>query len=91
MEWAVIDLTDGRIWFYPDRMETCGATAEAEGRWVYPSWIEARVDSRLLYVYACRGKQATSAHGFDTRQVFEWRDGRPVLVRSEPFTPTRIE
>src|SRR5262245_109364 len=91
LEWAVIDLTDGRIWFNPGRLEGCAATAEATGRWQYPSWIEASVKSRLIYVYLCRGNQATSPHGFDTRMVYEWRGRQPVLLRSEPFTPTRIE
>jgi hypothetical protein len=90
MEWAVIDLTDGRVWFFPGRMEMCGASDEATGKWLYPSWIEAHLESRLLYVYACRSNPATAPHGFDTRQVFEWRGGKPVLLRSEPFVPTRI-
>ena len=69
----------------------CFVTGEDTGKWAYPDWIEAHLDSRLIYVYSCQEKQFRAPHGFDTRQVFEWRAGHAVLLRSEPFTPTRVE
>ena len=91
LEWAVIDLTNGRIWFNPSSLEGCRALVEGTGRWQYPRWIEAAAQSRLIYVYMCRGNQATSPHMFDTKLVYEWRAGRPILLRSDPFTPARTE
>jgi hypothetical protein len=90
MEWAVIDLIDGRVWFASERVQSCWAPNEASDV-EYPPRIEVQVDSRLLYLTDCSTAAAGSAliarQSVDRRQVFEWQKGAPVLLRSEPLAP----
>jgi hypothetical protein len=52
IEWAIIDLTDGRVWFAPEEAHSCWAPEQPPGlNW--PNWIEVRKDSRLLYLHEC--------------------------------------
>jgi hypothetical protein len=82
IEWAVIDLTDGRVWFAPEEAASCWAPEPPGLQW--PNWIDVRMNSRLLYLHECAG-DGKQDRTFDQRHVYEWRDGRPVLVRTEPF------
>jgi hypothetical protein len=83
IEWAVVDLADGGIWFAPEPAGSCSAHSRL-GEEAGPDWFELRLDSALFYLHGCEhdpdGKRA-----FDTRYVYVWRRGRPQLLRSEPL------
>jgi hypothetical protein len=86
IEWAVIDLSNGRVWFAAERSELCWAPDEPPDAFKsWPPWIEARSDSRLLYLNECSRIGRAANNSFDIRRVYEWRNGRPVLVRTEPL------
>jgi hypothetical protein len=83
IEWAVIDLIDGKVWFAPEPAGSCWAPGEPRGlKW--PDWIEARNASRLFYLHECI-PPGEGERTFTARHVYEWHDGRPVLLRTEPF------
>jgi hypothetical protein len=52
VEWAIIDLSDGRVWFAPEPLGSCWAPEEP-GALTWPDWVETRTDSRLLYTHEC--------------------------------------
>jgi hypothetical protein len=82
IEWAVIDLIDGRVWFAPEEASSCWAP-EPEGL-EWPEWIEVHVSSRLLYLHECSG-DGKRDRTFDQRHVYVWRSNGPVILRTEPF------
>jgi len=81
IEWAVIDLADGKIWFSPEPAGSCWAPSSPDDA-TEPDWFETHVDSALLYRHGCEhGPESTRV--FDTRYVYVWRQGRPILLRTE--------
>jgi hypothetical protein len=90
LEWAVVDLSNGRVWFASERSELCHAPDEPPDAFKdWPPRIEARIDSRLLYLNECSRTGGVAERALDIRRVYEWRRGAsaPVLLRTEPFVP----
>ena len=81
IEWAVIDLQDGRVWFAPEPANSCWVPTEPSDA-VVPEWHEVHVDSALFYVHGCRSGSAAT-RTFDTRYVYLWKDGAARLIRQE--------
>jgi hypothetical protein len=88
IEWAVIDLRDGRVWFAPDPAASCWPLYATEPE-VVPDWFEVRVDSSLFYLHQCETLGLTSDRTFDTRYVYVWRKGKPQLLRKETLRTQR--
>jgi hypothetical protein len=88
IEWAVIDLQDGAVWFAPDFVASCVAD-EPDDEHAPSDWFETHLESRLFYLYECSTGIGPANHAFDVRRVYEWRDGRPVLLRTEPIRGRR--
>jgi hypothetical protein len=85
IDWAVINLKTGAVWFAKEPAVSCWAPLEPrELQW--PEWIEVRPSSRLLYLHECEYGFAEGRRTFDIRRVYEWQKGRPVLLRTERFT-----
>jgi hypothetical protein len=85
IEWAAIDLESGAVWFAPKPALSCWAPDEpSDLQW--PDWIEVRPSSRLLYLHECEHGFSVGRRVFDIRRVYEWKEGRPVLLRTERFT-----
>ena len=82
-EWAIINLSNGSVWFAPEPLGSCWAPLEPDGL-TWPDWIESRIDSRLLYVHECSPKRRAD-RTFNQRRVYEWRDAKLYLIREEPF------
>jgi hypothetical protein len=80
VEWAILDLETGKVWMAPAPLESCGAPDLPEHDEVM-DWFEMHLDSRLLYVYDCTSNPPVRV--WDRRRVYEWRDGRLRLVRTE--------
>jgi len=80
IEWAVIDLETGKVWFPPEPAYSCWAPEEQEED--VPDWFEMRITSSLLYLHVCdpplRGPRT-----FNRRRVYVWQDSRLRLLRSE--------
>jgi hypothetical protein len=85
IDWAVIDLADGTVWFAPQPALSCWAPEEPQDL-DWPDWIEVQPTSRLLYLHECEHGFARGRRTFDIRHVYEWREGKPVLLRTERFT-----
>jgi hypothetical protein len=83
IEWAVIDLTDGKVWFAPEPAYSCWAPGEPSGL-EWPEWIEIRIDSRLFYLHECI-PGGESERTFNKRHAYEWRGDRPTLLKTEPY------
>jgi hypothetical protein len=79
MEWAIVDLVNGHVWFATRPAMSCMGDEPPEAR--VPDWLEMRVDSRLLALHECTdpGNKLT----FDQRKLYEWREGSLHLVRRE--------
>lgn len=78
IEWAIVDLEDGRVWMAPEPLFSCaGASSDHD-------WFDARLDSSLLYVRSCRGDRGNV---FDTRRVYRHAKGRLKLLRTESLRP----
>jgi hypothetical protein len=85
IEWAIIDLADGAVWFAAEPALSCWAPDEPPGL-VWPEWIESRVKSRLFYVHRCE-PAFVGDRTWTTRDVYEWRNDAAVFLRSERFRP----
>jgi hypothetical protein len=83
VEWAIIDLSDGSVWFAPQPLGSCWSPVEPAGL-SWPEWIETRIDSRLLYAHECSPNRVAD-RTFNQRRVYEWREGQLHLLREEPF------
>ena len=83
VEWAIINLGDGKVWFAPEPLGSCWAPLEPGGL-TWPDWIETRTDSRLLYAHECSSDRAPD-RTFNQRRVYEWHGGKLHLLREEPF------
>ena len=70
IEWAVIDLADGRVWMAPRPMLSCAGSSEGGP----DDWFEFRVDSRLLAAHDCTGN---GLRVFDRRTLYEWTPRGP--------------
>jgi hypothetical protein len=81
IEWAVIDLANGRVWIAPEPAGSCWAQGASE-EVVVPDWYEVHVDSALLYLHGCLSAEP-AARVFDTRFVYVWEQGAPRLLRTE--------
>jgi hypothetical protein len=86
IEWAVVDLVTGQVWFAPDEAASCWALHATEPQAVQ-DWLEYRVDSSLLYLHQCDVTGLTSDRAFDTRHVYAWREGKLHLIRKERLAP----
>ena len=80
IEWAVIDLATGDVWFAPEPVVSCQGL-DAGGP---TEWLEVSAHSRLMYLNWC-SHQHPETTVFDRRTVFEWKDGQAAIVRSEPL------
>jgi hypothetical protein len=85
LEWAVIDLSSGVVRFAKEPALSCWAPDEPRGL-PWPDWIEVRKSSRLLYLHECTPGFRRGPRVFNIRHVYEWKAGRPVLLRTESFT-----
>ena len=81
IEWAVADLSNGKVWFAAEPANSCFPPDEAADTKV-PDWFDIRLTSRLLALHHC----AAAARGrtFDTRSLYEWQNGAMRLVVTEP-------
>jgi hypothetical protein len=80
IEWAVIDLETGRVWFPAEPVYSCWAPEEQEVD--VPDWFEVRVTSSLLYLHIC-DPPLRGSRTFNRRRVYVWRDSQLRLLRSE--------
>jgi hypothetical protein len=80
IEWAVIDLETGKVWFPPQPAYSCFALEEQDAG--VPDWFEFRLTSSLLYLHIC-DPPLRGARTFNTRQVYVWSGSALKLVRSE--------
>ncbi len=85
MDWAVIDLANGEVWFPAEPAESCRPGTEADEA-ALPERIVGKVESRLLYVHSCSHAEPQT-RSLDRRSVYEWKDGALVLLRREPLPP----
>jgi hypothetical protein len=81
IEWAVIDLRTGTVWFAPEPAGSCWVPFKPDDTDI-AEWYEVHVDSALLYLHGCRAAQPAS-RTFDTRSVYVWDHGRARLIRTE--------
>lgn len=79
LQWAVIDLTSGDVWFAPESLGSCFTAGERLSR--VREWIEFYPTSRLIYAHDCSGQSTQGT--FDARLVYEWQSGSAVLLRVE--------
>lgn len=84
IEWAILDLSSGSTWFDTKGAGSCTGFNEPNPNAV-PDWTVSRPDSSLFYVYMCK-HFPNHERVFDTRAVYVWRGGQPVLLREEPAT-----
>jgi hypothetical protein len=75
MNWAVIDLIDGKIWFAQTAAYPCVPDD-------YEWGLLFEITSRLFYLDQC--VEGVNGRPFNGRHVYEWLDGRPQLLRIEP-------
>jgi hypothetical protein len=85
IEWAVIDLGDGSVWFAPEPDTSCWAPFERDVTDA-PDWYEIHVESALLYLHACR---LDDGRTFDTRYVYVWERGAARLIRTDALPRPR--
>src|SRR3954452_4424077 len=52
IEWAVIDLETGKVWFPSEPAYSCWAPEEPDDVKI-PDWLEMRITSSLLYLHVC--------------------------------------
>ncbi len=79
IQWAVIDLTTGRVWMAPEMLTSGWSPAEQPEN--TPDWFEFSPKSALLYVHVWNGRR--NDRTFDTRLVYVWKNGAPRLLRKE--------
>lgn len=79
IQWAVINLRTGTVWMAPDEVSSCWAVDATQPE--THDWIEAYVESRLLYLYDCNTPRTDRV--FDRRRIFVWTNGAPRLLRTE--------
>jgi hypothetical protein len=84
IEWAVIDLETGKIWFPPEPAYSCWAPEEPDDAKI-PDWFEMRITSSLLYLHVC-DPPLRGTRTFTTRRVYVWRDSQLQLLRSEKLS-----
>lgn len=73
LEWAVVNLKDGAVWFAPT--EYCAVPRQdAEGG---THWIDFHSHSRLLFLYGCQMTAETACPGADElrRMAYVWTGG----------------
>jgi hypothetical protein len=80
IEWAVIDLETGKVWFPSEPAYSCWAPEEQGGD--VPDWFEMRITSSLLYLHIC-DPPFRGSRPFNWRRVYVWRDSQLRLLRSE--------
>jgi hypothetical protein len=75
IEWAIIDLETGKVWFAPEPAYSCWSPEPSDG-------LEIRITSSLLYLHVCdppfRGSRA-----FNRRRLYVWRDSALTFLRFE--------
>jgi hypothetical protein len=81
IEWAVIDLESGKVWFPAGPAYSCWAPEEPDGANV-PDWFEMRITSSLLYLHVC-DPPLRGSRTFTTRRVYVWKGSGLALLRSE--------
>jgi hypothetical protein len=72
IEWAVVDLATGKVWFAPEPAFSCWVVDEASQSPAV-EWFAAHVDSSLLYLHQCTRRRFDRV--FDTRYVYVWAGG----------------
>jgi len=81
VEWAVINLKTGVVWFAAEPALSCFAAADNTGSSPHET-LETRVSSKLFYLYFCdppfRGDRT-----FNMRRVYVWSGSTPQLIRTE--------
>ena len=80
IEWAVINLETGAVWFAPKPAFSCWSADEPANVKV-PDWFVSRLDSRLFYVHQC--SRTRTDRTFDRRMVYVWSEGTAKLLRVE--------
>jgi hypothetical protein len=80
IEWAVIDLETGKVWFPSEPAFSCWAPEEQKGD--VPDWFEMRITSSLLYIHIC-DPPLRGSRTFNRRRVYVWRGSGLRLVRDE--------
>jgi len=85
LDWAVINLETGDVWFPKEPATSCSGRLDRDGTDL-PDWFEMRLDSSLLALHVCTGPGAPFGdHVFDTRQLFVWRENALTHLRNEPL------
>jgi hypothetical protein len=79
IEWAVIDLRTGKVWFPSSAALSCWSTEGDEGA---PDWFEMRTTSKLLYLHVC-DPAPNGSRTFNRRLVYVWAGSRMKLLRTE--------
>jgi hypothetical protein len=77
IEWAVVDLSNGKVWFAPEPALSCFPLSEPDDAKM-PDWFEIRVNSRLLGLNDCIGK--SQRRPFNRRTLYEWQNGTMRLA-----------
>ena len=80
IEWAVIDLVDGKVWFAPEANDLCPYTEGPDDPEPPPGWYEVHEDSSLLYLYGCDTSKPIG-HTMNARFVYLWQNGAAHLLR----------
>jgi len=80
IEWAVIDLETGKVWFPSGPAYSCWAPEEHEED--VPDWFEMRITSSLLYLHVC-DPPLRGSRTFTTRRVYLWSGAGLKFLRSE--------
>jgi len=82
MEWAVIDLASGDVWWGPIQGCAVGRLHNGEE----PSWIDSRVSSSLFFTYQCQIGDPCPEEAMVREQAWTWDKGaaRSVGVACVP-------
>jgi hypothetical protein len=86
IEWAVIDLETGKVWFPSESAYSCRAPEEQQED--VPDWFEMRITSSLLYLHIC-DPPLRGSRTFNRRRVYVWSGSRMKFLRSERLFPRR--
>ncbi len=81
IEWAVIDLESGKVWFPPEPAYSCWAPEQSDDKDV-PDWFAMRTTSSLLYLHIC-DPPLRGSRTFTTRRVYVWTGSELTMLRSE--------